>query len=85
MWGLCYATFGSRAPRSVGDFERRAALWPRARMVVDARGGSVGVAEPFLPLGNVSPMIERVGGSDHAQRIRANLETERAEYPGAKP
>ena len=42
---------------SVGDLERRAVLRPRAPMIVDARGGDVGVTEPFLHLGDVGLQI----------------------------
>ena len=43
-------------------------------MIVDARGGDVGVAEPFLHLGDVGLVIERVGGGGRAQRVRADQE-----------
>ena len=51
---------------SVGHFERRAILRPRAPVIVDARGGDVGVAEPFLHLGDVGLVVERVGGGGRA-------------------
>ena len=57
---------------SVGDLERRAVLRPRAPVIVDARGGDVGVAEPLLHLGDVGLVIERVGGGGRAQRMRAD-------------
>jgi hypothetical protein len=44
----------------IGDLEGRAVLRPRLAMVVDARRRDVGVAEPFLDLGDVRLMIERV-------------------------
>ena len=41
-------------------------------VVVDARAGDIGVAEPSLHLGDdVGLMIERVGGGGRAQRMRA--------------
>ena len=43
-------------------------------MIVDARGGNIGMSQPFLHLGDVGLMIESVGGSGRAQRVRANLE-----------
>ena len=45
-------------------------------MIVDARGGDVGVAEPFLHLGDVGLVVERVGGGRRAQRMGADLEAE---------
>jgi hypothetical protein len=35
-------------------------------MIVDARGGDVGVAEPFLHLGNVGLVVKSVGGGGRA-------------------
>ena len=71
---------GPRAPRCVmgiiRDLECRAVLRPRAAVIVDAGGGDVGVAEPFLHLGDVGLVIERVGGGRRAQRMRADLEPE---------
>ena len=73
VWGGA-SSHASRAlaSRSVGDLERRAVLGPRAAVIVDARGGDVGVAEPFLHLGDVGLVIERVGGGGRAQRMRAD-------------
>ena len=45
-------------------------------MIVDARGGDVRMAKPFLHLGDVGLVIERVGGGRRAQRMRADLEPE---------
>src|SRR5271165_2283039 len=61
---------------SVGNLESRAVLRPRAAVIIDARGGDVGVAKPFLHLGDVGLVIERVGGGGRAQRMRADLEAE---------
>src|SRR5271165_1463239 len=59
---------------SVIYLERRAVLRPRAAVIVDARGGDVGVAEPLLHLGDVGLVVERVGGGRRAQRMSADLE-----------
>ena len=64
-----------RALSSVYDLERRAILRPRAPVIVDARGGDIGVTEPFLHLGDVGLMIERVGGGGRAQRNARQSET----------
>ena len=61
---------------SISDLERRAILRPRAPVIVNARGGNVGVAEPLLHLGDVGLVVERVGGGGRAQRMRADLEPE---------
>ena len=66
----------SHIVRSIDDLERRAVLRPRAAVIVDPRGGDVGVAKPFLHLGDVGLVIERVGGGRRAQRMRADLEPE---------
>jgi hypothetical protein len=63
-------------PPSVRDLERRAVLRTGAAVIVDARCGDIGVAEPFLHLGDVGLVIERVGGGGRAQRVRADLEPE---------
>jgi hypothetical protein len=41
-------------------------------VIVDAGGSDAGVAEPFLNLGDVGLMIERVGGGRRAQRMGAD-------------
>jgi hypothetical protein len=61
---------------SIGHLERRTVLRPRSAVIVDAGGGDVGVAEPFLNLGDVGLMIERVGGGRRAQRMGADREAE---------
>ena len=38
-------------------------------MIVDARGGDIGVTEPFLHLGDAGLVIERIGGGGRAQRM----------------
>ena len=61
---------------SVGDLEGRTIFRPRATMIVDARGADVGVAKPFLHLGDVGLVVERIGRSRRAQRMCADLEPE---------
>ena len=46
-------------------------------MIVDARSADVRMAKPLLHLGDVGLMVERVGGGGRAQRVRADLESER--------
>ena len=46
-------------------------------MIIDPRRGDVGVPKPLLHLGDIGLVIERVGGSGRAQRMRADLKTER--------
>jgi len=41
-------------------------------VIVDAGGGDVRVAEPFLDLGDVSLVVERIGGRRRAQRMGAD-------------
>jgi Transposase DDE domain group 1 len=57
-------------------FESRTVLRPRPAVIVDPRGGDVGVAKPFLHLGDVGFVIERIGGGRRAQRMGADLEPE---------
>jgi hypothetical protein len=45
-------------------------------VIVDAGCGDVGVAEPFLHLGDVGLVVERIGGGRSAQRMGADLEAE---------
>src|SRR5271165_154524 len=70
---------------SVIYLERRAVLRPRAAVIVDARGGDVGVAEPLLHLGDVGLVVERVGGGRRAQRMGADLETEQCRIGPHQP
>jgi hypothetical protein len=63
-------------PRSVSNLERRAVLRPRPAVIVDARSGDVRVTKPFLHLGDVGLVIERIGGGRRAQRMSADLEPE---------
>ncbi len=44
-------------------------------MIVDARGGDIGITEPFLHLGNIGLVIERIGGGRRTQRMCADLES----------
>jgi hypothetical protein len=48
--------------RSIGDLECRTVLWPGAAVIVNARGADVGVTKPFLHLGYVGLVVERIGG-----------------------
>ena len=42
-------------------------------MIVNAGGAGVRMAEPFLNLGDVGLVVERVGGGGRPQRMRADL------------
>ena len=46
-------------------------------MIVNPCGGDVGVAEPFLHLGDVRLVVERVGRGGGPQRVRPDLEAQR--------
>jgi hypothetical protein len=52
---------------SICHLERRTIFCARAPVIVDAGGGDIGMAEPFLNLGYVGCKIERVGGGGGAQ------------------
>jgi hypothetical protein len=41
-------------------------------VIVDPCGGDVGVAEPFLNLGDVGLVVERIGGGRRAQGMGAD-------------
>ena len=56
--------------RLVVDLEGGAALRPHFSAVVDAGGGDVGVPQPFLHLGDVGLMLQRVGRCCRPQRVR---------------
>jgi hypothetical protein len=45
-------------------------------VIVDAGGGNVRVAKPFLHFGDVGLMVERVGRSRRLQRMRPDLKSE---------
>ena len=61
---------------SVIDLECRAVLRARLAVIIDAGRGDVGVTEPFLNLGDVGLVVEGIGGSGGAQRMRSDLEAE---------
>ena len=54
-------------------------------MIVDAGGGDVGVPEPFLYLGDVGLVVERIGGSRSAQCVGADLEAQLRGISSDKP
>ena len=64
-----------RVAISIRHLESRAVFRPRSPVIIDPRGGNIRVAEPFLHLGNVGVVIERVGGGGRAQRMRADQKT----------
>src|SRR4051794_10256674 len=61
----------------IAHLERRAVFRPCPTMIVNARRGDIGMSKPLLHLCNVGLVIERVRGSGGAQRMRADLKTER--------
>jgi hypothetical protein len=63
---------------SVGHLERRAVFGPGAAVIVDPRGGNIGVTEPLLHLSDVGLVVERIRGGRRPQRMRADLEPERS-------
>lgn len=46
-------------------------------MVINPRGGDVSVPQPFLHLGDVGLVVERVGRGGRPQRVRPDRETQR--------
>ena len=72
---LCGINSKHRSPAAmlrhvlISDPKRRAVLGPHLAPVVEPRRRDVGVAEPFLDLGDVGFMRERVGGGRGAQRM----------------
>jgi hypothetical protein len=57
---------------SVGHLEGWAVLRPRPAVIVDASRGDVRMPEPFLHLGDVGLMVERIGGGRRPQRALTN-------------
>jgi hypothetical protein len=45
----------------------------RLTVIVNARRGNIGVAEPLLNLGDVGLMVEGVGGGRRSPRVTADL------------
>ena len=66
----------SLVSRSISNLERRAVLRPGAAVIVDARGGDIGVAKPLLHLGDVGLVVERVGGGGRPQGVRPDFKSE---------
>lgn len=64
---------------SARHLESRTVLRPRPAVIVDPRGGDVGVAKPFLHRGDVGFVVERISGGGRAQRMGADLEASWAE------
>ena len=55
---------------SVGHFEGRAVLRAVLAPVVNAGCGDIRMSQPFLHLGDVGAVVERIGGSGRAQGMR---------------
>ena len=68
--------FITESQSSVTDFKGRRILRLHLAPVIDACGSDVGMAEPFLDLGDVGVVVEGVGGGGGAQRMSADRETE---------
>ena len=64
---------------SIIDLERRAVLGRVRRWSINSRSGDVGMTKPLLHLGDVGLVVEGVGGGG-PQRMRTDLEAERARY-----
>jgi hypothetical protein len=47
-------------------------------VIVDPGGRDIRMAEPFLHLGDIGLVIERIGRGGGPQRVRANFKTEPA-------
>src|ERR1039458_8969142 len=62
---------------SVDNFEGRAVLRPRLTVVVYPRRGNVRMPQPFLDLGDVGLVIERIGSGCGTQRVRSDLKPQR--------
>lgn len=62
--------------RLVRHLEGWAVFRPGTPVIVDPCRGDVGVPKPFLHLGDISLVVERVGGCGRTQRMRADLEPE---------
>jgi hypothetical protein len=61
---------------SVIHFEGWTVLRSRFAVIVNPRGGDIGVPEPFLNLCDVGLMVERIGGGRRPQRMGADLKPE---------
>jgi hypothetical protein len=61
----------------IGHFEGRTVLRPGLAVIVNPRGGDVGMTQPLLHLGNVGLVIKRVGRGGCPQRVRPDRETQR--------
>jgi hypothetical protein len=66
----------ARIPGLVAHIKRRGVLGFHLAPIVNACGGNVGTAEPFLDLGDISFMIQGGGGGRSTQRVRTDLEAE---------
>src|SRR5271169_5796399 len=51
---------------------------PRSTVILKARGADVRVTKPFLHLGDVRLVVERIGGGGRPQRMGADFEPERS-------
>lgn len=70
---------------SIRNLERRAVFGPGPPVVVDAGGRDVGVAKPFLHLGDIGLVIKRVGGGRGTQRVGTDLEAEQGRIGAHQP
>jgi hypothetical protein len=63
-------------PSLVAHLKRRGVLGFHLAPIVNACGGNVGMAEPFLDLGDIRFMIQGLGAGRSTQRARTDLEAE---------
>jgi hypothetical protein len=59
---VCFVSLNNGDNLLIIHLERRTVLRPRFAVIINAGGGDVGVAEPFLHLRDVGLVVERVGG-----------------------
>ena len=69
----------SKAGASIRYLERGTVFRPRSPAIVNARGADVRVTKPFLHLGNVGLVVERVGRGRCSQCMGADLKPSAAE------
>ena len=72
-----FVTDKGRKHSLVSDFGGRTVLWPGLAVIINSRGGDIGMTQPLLHLGDVGLMIKRVGRGGRPQRVRPDRETQR--------
>ena len=65
-----------RVAALIAHFERRRVFRPGLAVIINPRRRNIRMPQPFLHIGDIGLMVERIGRRRRAERMRAYLETQ---------